>query len=129
MFKTNSGGGGGGSGTSMEEKKQHNLRFDRGSTHLLVGPSASGKTFRVCNILANRAALIEGGENIKNVVFCYSVWQDIYQEMKDKGVVTKFVPKNPSVEDFTKLVAEYKDDGGSICVIDGMYASDVVFPT
>jgi len=96
---------------------------------LLVGPSASGKTFRVCNILTNKADLIEGGEKIKNVVFCYSVWQDIYQEMKNKGIVTKFIPRNPSVEDFTKLVSDYKDDGGSIVVIgkDKNHSCKIIF--
>ena len=101
----------------METKQAHNLRFDRGATHLVVGPSASGKTFRTCNILANKDTLIEGGDQIKNVVFFYSVWQDIYQEMKDRGVVTKFINKKPSVEEFVKQVGEYKDKGGSIVVI------------
>jgi hypothetical protein len=62
--------------------------------------------------------MIVGGENIKNVVFCYAVWQDIYQDMKDRGIVTKFVNKMPSVEDFTELTAEYQHKGGSLLVID-----------
>ena len=62
--------------------------------------------------------MFDGGEKIQNVVFCYAVWQDIYQEMKDKGVVTKFVNKMPNVEEFTDLVSGYKDKGGSIVVLD-----------
>ena len=34
------------------------LRFEKGSTHLVVGPSASGKTFRTCEILSNKNTMI-----------------------------------------------------------------------
>ena len=104
----------------MEEegKPCHDMRFDRGATHLLVGPSACGKTVRVCRILANKESMIVGGEQIKNVVFCYAVWQDIYQDMKDRGVITKFVNKMPTTEEFTDLVSPYRDKGGSIVVLD-----------
>jgi len=94
------------------------MRFDKGSTHLVVGPSASGKTFRTANILANKDKLIVDGDKIKNVVFCYSVWQPIYTHMKEQGIVTKFFNKKPSCDDFVQLVEKYKDDGGSCVVID-----------
>jgi len=100
------------------EKPCHDMRFDRGATHLVVGPSACGKTVRVCGILENKNSMIVGGEEIKNVVFCYAVWQDIYQDMKDRGIVTKFVNKMPNVEDFTELTAEFQHKGGSLFVID-----------
>jgi hypothetical protein len=102
----------------VKEKQSHDMRFDKGSTHLLVGPSACGKTVRVCRIVANKDAMFVGGKDIKNVVFCYAVWQDIYQDMKDRGVITKFVNKMPNVEEFTELVADHKDKGGSIIILD-----------
>ena len=94
------------------------LRFDPGATHLLVGPSASGKTYRVCDILRNKDVIIKGGSNIKNVVFCYAVWQPVYDDLKTKKIVTKFVNYKPSVKEFTQLVKPYVKGGGSICVID-----------
>lgn len=103
----------------MEESSStFDLRFEKGSTHLVVGPSASGKTFRTCNILRNKSAMIKGGAEIKNVVFCYSVWQPIYKSMQQEGVVTKFVNKKPTCQEFTDLVKQYADKGGSIVVID-----------
>lgn len=102
----------------MESKSTYNLRFDAGATHLVVGPSASGKTFRTCDILRCKDEIIEGGARIKNVIFCYAVWQDIYTELEKEGVVTKFVNKKPTCEEFTKLVKSYDKKGGSICVID-----------
>lgn len=96
----------------------HDLRFERGSTHLVVGPSASGKTYRTCNILRNKNQMIKDGQDIKNVIFCYSVWQPIYTALQKEGVVTNFVNKKPTCQEFTDLVKSYADKGGSIVVID-----------
>jgi hypothetical protein len=72
--------------------------------------------------------MIVGGERIKNVVFAYAVWQPIYTMMKQQGIVTHFVQKKPSCEDFITLVEKYKDDGGSIfCIDDYMAEIDVSF--
>ena len=95
-----------------------NLRFDSGASHLMVGPPAAGKTYRTCNILKHRDIMIQGGENIKNVVLWYSVWQPLYQQLKNDGIVHTFINKKPSCEDFSSLMTPYKDKGGSICVID-----------
>jgi hypothetical protein len=100
----------------------HDMRFVHGSTHLLSGPSGSGKSVRLCKILANKNTMIVGGERIKNVVLAYVVWQPIYTMMKEQGIVTHFVQKKPSCEDFIALVEKYKDDGGSIFAIDDMMA-------
>lgn len=96
----------------------YNLRFIRGATHLVVGPSGSGKTYRTCDILRLKNIIIEDGEAIKNIVFCYAAWQPIYEELKKEGVVTKFIKKMPSSDEFVDLVSEYRDCGGSIVVID-----------
>ncbi len=104
--------------SNFSRSECHDLRFDAGATHLLVGPSASGKTYRVCDILRFKDDIIKGGKDIKNVVFCYNVWQPIYDELKKEEVVTKFVNKKPDVKEFTALVKPYAKKGGSICVID-----------
>lgn len=95
-----------------------NLRFIPGATHLVVGPSGCGKTYRTCDILRWKNQMIVGGDKIKNVVLCYSAWQDIYNRLKDEGIITRFVKKNPTSEEFIKLVENYKDDGGSIVIVD-----------
>jgi hypothetical protein len=107
----------------------YNLRFDSGATHLVVGPPAAGKTFRVCEILRNKEQMIEGGEKIQNVVFCYSVWQPVYQRLKEDGVVTKFVNKTPTIQEFIDLVGPFRNKGGSIVVMDdamGQISNDMV---
>lgn len=102
----------------IDDRQFYDLRFDPGATHLLVGPSASGKTFRVCNLLRCKNEIIKGGKDIKNVVFCYAVWQPVYEVLRTEGVVTKFVNRKPSVKEFTDLVKPFANKGGSICVID-----------
>jgi len=97
---------------------EFDARFVHGSTHLLVGPSGSGKTFRTSSILANKNEMIEDGDQIKNVVFFYATWQKIYEELDKRKLVTKWVNKVPTNDDFVEAVESYKHDGGSIVVID-----------
>ncbi len=96
----------------------HDFRFPHGSTHLVVGPSGSGKTFRTSSILRLKDEIITGGKNIKNIVFCYAAWQPIYQKLKDDKIVTKWINKSPSNDEFVALVKDFKNTGGSIVVID-----------
>lgn len=94
----------------------YNLRFPRGSTHLLVGPSGSGKTVRAAKILRLKNEIIENGSQCENVVFCYASWQPEYDRLKKDGVVTKWVNKMPSNEEYISLVKNHPR--GSIVVID-----------
>lgn len=94
------------------------IRFIPGATHLFAGASGSGKTFKVAEILKLKNQIIVGGEFIKNIVFCYAAWQDIYQELADTGVVTRWIDKMPTNEEFIQIVSPFKHDGGSIVVID-----------
>ena len=99
-------------------EKPVDLRFVPGSTHLMVGPTGSGKSFRTAEILRLKNQIIRGGQHIKNVVFCYSTWQPLYTQLEREGVVTKWLKKLPSNEEFVELVGDYKDQGGSIVIVD-----------
>lgn len=94
----------------------HNLRFIKGATHLIVGPSQCGKTVRTCEIIKQKDSMIEDGERIKNVIFHYAAWQPAYDDLQNRGVT--FVKKNPTSDEFVKEVKDYRDNGGSIVVID-----------
>lgn len=108
----------------METEKTYDMRFMKGATHLVVGPSACGKTVRTCKMLQLKNELIQGGENITNVVFFYSAWQDIYSQLQNRGIVTKFVKKKPSSDEFVQHVQNFTHKGGSIVVIDD-FMSDI----
>lgn len=98
--------------------KVYDVRFPPGSTHLMVGASCSGKTFRTAKILRLKNEIMRNGSAIKNVIFFYAAWQPIYDELKEEGVVTKWVNKMPSKGEFVDAVKHYRDRGGSIVVID-----------
>lgn len=104
--------------TPVDEYPCHDARFCKGTTHLVVGTSGSGKTSRVCEMIRLKNTLIIGGADIKNVVFCYADWQPIYTQLKDDGIVTKWVNKLPTNEEFLDMVTPYQFKGGSIVVID-----------
>ena len=94
------------------------IRFTHGSCHLLSGASGSGKTYRVANYLRLKNELFTGGKDIKNIVYCYSTWQPIYDELTREKVVTRWINACPSNEEFIELVRDFKQEGGSIVIID-----------
>ena len=93
------------------------MRFREGATHLLSGPSGSGKTFTITQILQNKEIIFVAGDRIKNVVFCYASWQPSYDKLTQEGLVTRWVNKMPTNEEFVSLVEPFKHEGGSIVVI------------
>ena len=108
----------------MNSEVKYNLRFPKGSTHLVVGPSGSGKTYRVAEMLRLKDYLIENGNQIANIIFCYAADQPIYDQMKKEKLVTKWVNKMPTNKEFISLTNPYKNQGGSICIIDD-FMSDI----
>lgn len=100
------------------------LRFQKGATHMVAGSPGSGKTYSVAEILRNIPDMFVDGDKIKNVVFFYASWQDIYDQLEQSGVVTKWIQRMPTNEEFLQEVEPYKRDGGSIVVIDD-YMSEI----
>ena len=100
------------------EHNAYDLRARRAQVHLVAAPSGAGKTVLVANLLRVKDEYIIQGNEIKNVVFCYSAWQPLYEELKEEGIVTQWVNKLPTNEEFKELVVNYMDDGGSIVVLD-----------
>lgn len=106
-----------------EEREVYDLRFVRGATHLVVGASASGKTVRTSKILRLKDRLLENGEEVKNIIYCFAAWQPIYDELKRDGVVTRWINKMPTNEEFVDMVRPYHKRGGSIVVLDDFLTS------
>jgi len=93
-------------------------RFAHPASHLITGPSSSGKTCKTYSILRHKNLLFKNGHDIKHVILCYSQWQPIYQKMKDKLIVNTFINKLPSTEEFENITLPHKNNGGCIVVID-----------
>ena len=99
-------------------KQTYNFQFPKNSTHLIVGPSGSGKTSRIVEMLRHKNEIFEDGKQINNVIFCYSVWQPLYDFLDKENIITKWHHGLPNNEEFKELVDSFKDFGGSICIMD-----------
>lgn len=93
------------------------LRFKHPSTFIIAGSSQSGKTTFVLNLL-HESDLIEGKNEIANILFYYKEWQPAYQSAKEDKIVTSFLNVVPSADDIRERVMYHTDKGGSIVIID-----------
>ena len=66
----------------MERRKA--FRFHTPSSLLVVGPSGCGKTVFTTNLLLNNLELFHTRPS--QIHYCYGVWQDGFQLMKEQGV-------------------------------------------
>jgi len=95
-------------------------RFLHPATHYVSGPSSSGKTTRICNLIRFRKILFVRGYQIRNIVVFYDSWQSEYEKLKNNIPSVKFINKKPTVDHFVEVTRPFKDKGGSIVLIDDM---------
>ena len=62
---------------------EETLKFKTNSIICVCGPTGVGKTFLIRNILRDRMKLFEEPQP-NFIMYCYSIWQDIYSEMKEQ---------------------------------------------
>ena len=96
------------------------FRFKKGSTHIFSAPSGGGKTWRVMQLIKHKNELIEDGSSISNVILFYSVWQDIYSDMMNQGLIQKCIRKMPTQSEFETLMKSHVHKGGSIAIFDDL---------
>ena len=63
---------------------------------MIVGPSRSGKTTLVQDLLLNLNNF--SSEPPKKIIFIYAIWQPVYDKMKADGLVDVFVQDNSELE-------------------------------
>jgi hypothetical protein len=85
---------------------------------LISGPSSSGKTSLLKNILLNKNSFINSKKPIKITYFYYTTWQPIYDEMVEEGLVDIFKKQNISIKEFNNEASPHVDEGGSLFIID-----------
>ena len=76
------------------------------------GPSASGKTEFVSELLENREILIDS--SINRVLYYYQYWQPKYDILLNSGAVTDFIQGLPDMDSFERRI-KY---GATINIID-----------
>ena len=86
---------------------------------ILVGPSRSGKTTWVKNMLTYGDQLMRAKP--EKVFLFYKMMQNMYQEMKDSNLVHKLVDVSqqmPTLDEIKEMVEPFKNNGGSMIIFD-----------
>ena len=92
------------------------MNVTQGSSFLVCGPSNSGKTTLVSQILRNRQLLFD--KQAPAVFLFYTQSQPCYDELLKEGIITKKFDGYPSYETVKKLAMPFKKLGGSIAIFD-----------
>ena len=101
-----------------EEKdlKMYDLRLKTPFNSIIAGSSGCGKTVLVYRLLRHRNQLFTTPP--AKVFLFYSEMQEIYDNMKNEGVVDELIHGLPTEEKLKQLVQGYKNIGGSVCIFD-----------
>ena len=94
----------------MERRKA--FRFQIPSSLLVVGPLGCGKTLFTTKLLLNNLDLFHSPPS--QIHYCYGVWQDWFQPMKEQGI--KFHEGVPD----TDQLKTWSPKGGSLVLDDVM---------
>ena len=105
------------------------LRLQTPFNAILAGPTQSGKTTFVLNLLRNIDHLFDKPECQKNIIYYYKEFQPSLESFKDENIVHQWVNQMPTVDNVKERTLMGKDSGGSIVIIDdfaGELTKDIV---
>ena len=94
----------------------YDIRFHQGSSFLICGPSESGKTTFVYNVIANKSLLFD--DPPKYVFLFFKHKQQMYHNMLQSGLLTKAFEGYSSYETIESTVMPFRDKGGSAVILD-----------
>ena len=99
------------------------LRWNHPSTTFIVGPSMSGKSTVVGNILKNVDSLhkTEKGK-IKEKILIFRNYQDSYAAWERENLIDTKFAFFPSIEELEKIFLKNKENGGTLLILDDQEA-------
>ena len=91
----------------MEVNKSYNITFKSPFNCIIAGPTGSGKSNLLKSFLKYRSILC----NVKfeKVILFYSMWQSIYDEMKELKIVDDFIEDIPSTDELLTMINQVKN--------------------
>jgi hypothetical protein len=95
------------------------VRFRCPSTTLVSGPSQSGKTSLVLNILNRGNQYFRDPRCLQNILFYYKEWQPKYGEF-DAALKIQFINAVPTAAEVREKTAMFQSHGGSLIIIDDL---------
>jgi septin family protein len=73
------------------------LKFETPTSMFIVGPSNSGKTFFIKRLLEMSSGMFKAPPS--RIYFCFSVWQELYDQMSKNVPNIHFRKGLPSMEE------------------------------
>ena len=97
-------------------------RWIHPGSSFIVGATGTGKTHILNNIIQDKDYLFKSASNkrIKNIILCYSAWQDVYSQWQNQGILTKTIEGFPSMDTLQENFIKNKLNGGSILILDDL---------
>ncbi len=96
--------------------------FKKNSSFSIFGTTGSGKTYFVYRFLRDIKYIYNSEDTPKKIVFCYSVFQKLYEKMKEEIENIEFFQGLPTSEDLEKFETDHTllilDDLGESLVND-----------
>ena len=83
---------------------------------IISGATQSGKSSFVKNLLINKQKLLEPPP--KSTYLVYKIWQPIYSELQQIGLINKFIQGVPEIEQLKKIFITHINEGGCIFIFD-----------
>lgn len=107
----------------------YDARFQAPCSIFVAGVSGAGKTHFIFELLKHfndmftnkNNDLSETGAYVKHVLYYYKAWQPIFTE--NEGLVTEWIDTTPTITELKEKTLMYKEDGGSIVIIDDSFGS------
>lgn len=96
-------------------EKESLVKFESPTSIFIAAPSGAGKTVLTKNILKHADGMFKVSPS--KIFFCYSIWQNLYDEMKDEIKNIRFQQGLPTMEDLNDWGGE---DGHKLLVLDDL---------
>ena len=93
-------------------------RLRNPSTFIVSGPSQSGKTSLVLDLIINGGQLFEDSRCLQKIYYFYKQWQPKYDQMSKSSLNVEFIQRLPNVAQIRELANVYSAIGGCIMVLD-----------
>ena len=91
------------------------------TSFIVCGSSQSGKSTLVQTLLKNQENVFNNSPyNKPYIILFYAVYQPIYTNLVQSGIVNKIVHGVPPLNEFEQTIAPYKQSGGCITIFDDL---------